>query len=1206
MLSDNITQQSSTAPTPNASASVTDGPPDNGSGSSTGKYREQLLAVLIPVQLKRRYRIAKNDEIGRPHAKSLNGAASGSATFPPPKTDKPRPHVCGTCGRSFARLEHLKRHERSHTKEKPFECPECTRCFARRDLLLRHQQKLHMTTTPSTRTKGGRRESTASTSGTTVSGRIRKNSTANNAGTTAGSGSMRPRANTISHVDNATLGMFAAANVTAARQGNGMKVGHNQSGSHGLPGPGGFALRGMSAAAGHHGNPHGLPKLDTHVLNHDLSGGLRTAPPFGDFGAEFRMENMLFGPSTTINPAQLHFADSPNSLVFDTPTSPFHQAFPGLPPAHALLDEEGNFEWMHGFDHQMSFDHGNENAIAGSSPSAISTGSRSGISEVMLDGSNHSAQNPGLWQNSIASHSQIVPTSLMELSGSVFPELLPPDSLSPLTFQDHLGGTDQYFSTAMPMSSHVHGLPNQFYLPPVAISADTPTNSAASVGSSNRQSSVTSVSTDSITDATRQALLASLSQQSKFGHGHRKYSQPTVSSPLSPGFSDRPRSASGVSLPSTYDLQRYVAAYIQYFHPHLPFLHVPSLSFDSPAYTSHIRPSNGMAGFQQSIIVGGGGCLILAMAAIGALYEFENAASKELFEMAKRMIKIYLEERRKADMSAAVGGPNSKGEIPINNTPLWLVQAMLLNVIYGHNCGDRTSAENASTHCAALVSLARAAELTRGHPPQTVFPQQNASQPVNEDTRMTDDGWTPHGTSENQDEWHVWKLAEERKRTLYGVFILSSMLVSAYNHAPTLTNSEIRLDLPCDEDLWAADSPAAWYAMGGNVIAQQKATLFATALSSLLTASQRRQRQQHHMPQGYSQMPVSRVGLGEMSPGDGQPSTFGCLVLINALHNYIWETRQRHVGRQWTMQETESMHTHIEPALAAWQVAWASNPQHSLERPNPFGFGPLSADSIPLLDLAYVRLFVNLGRSKEAFWQWDFDGMADEIARGSEIIQHADHSPRTYSNNDQSSTGSNTTYDSSPVMEAISIKAEPTLTSSHDDRVQSSSQSSKRERHLRKAAFHAAHSLSLSDKLGVTFADFNSRELPIQSAMCAFDCAQVLAEWVSTVQERVGRYLGILGKDEIDFGQVPGIMLLEDEDCKLLEKIDQILNSAEVKMAIDHGSLATLSTITSSHYLAGVQDCGYGSKVLLVTAYMLDKAAVWPGKTANKLQYVYP
>jgi len=59
------------------------------------------------------------------------------------KTDKPRPHICSICTRAFARLEHLKRHERSHTNEKPFQCAVCGRCFARRDLVLRHQQKLH-------------------------------------------------------------------------------------------------------------------------------------------------------------------------------------------------------------------------------------------------------------------------------------------------------------------------------------------------------------------------------------------------------------------------------------------------------------------------------------------------------------------------------------------------------------------------------------------------------------------------------------------------------------------------------------------------------------------------------------------------------------------------------------------------------------------------------------------------------------------------------------------------------------------------------------------------------------------------------------------------------------------------------------------------------------------------------------------------------
>lgn len=64
---------------------------------------------------------------------------------PPPKTDKPRPHICATCDRSFARLKHLERHERSHIREKPFKCEQCTRSFARRDVLLRHHQRLHMT-----------------------------------------------------------------------------------------------------------------------------------------------------------------------------------------------------------------------------------------------------------------------------------------------------------------------------------------------------------------------------------------------------------------------------------------------------------------------------------------------------------------------------------------------------------------------------------------------------------------------------------------------------------------------------------------------------------------------------------------------------------------------------------------------------------------------------------------------------------------------------------------------------------------------------------------------------------------------------------------------------------------------------------------------------------------------------------------------------
>jgi hypothetical protein len=308
------------------------------------------------------------------------------------------------------------------------------------------------------------------------------------------------------------------------------------------------------------------------------------------------------------------------------------------------------------------------------------------------------------------------------------------------------------------------------------------------------------------------------------------------------------------------------------------------------------------------------------------------------------------------------------------------------------------------------------------------------------------------------------------------------------------------------------------------------------------------------------------------------------------------------MGRQWTAQETDAMQSHIEPALRAWQAAWASNPVHSLERPNPFGAGPLSADSIPLLDLAYVRLFVNLGRCKEAFWQRDWNGMADELARGTEVFQQADTDSNTAM--DPSLTGTLDARDSIADLGVAGLEISKTPTQEQPMESLSSvykTGQSKREKHLRKAAFYAADSISMSDRLGNTFAEFSSRELPIQCAMCAFDCAQVLAEWITTVQERVGPYLGILGRDDADLTQAPGVMLLEDEDCKLVDKIKDILNSIESKMQRQVQNCNSMSALSVMQRLPSVVEGGYGCKILIATASILDRAAVWPGRRLPSL-----
>ncbi|KAI9748643.1 MAG: hypothetical protein M4579_007161, partial [Chaenotheca gracillima] len=51
-------------------------------------------------------------------------------------------HSCPipSCGRLFKRLEHLKRHVRTHTQERPYVCPHCNKAFSRSDNLAQHRR----------------------------------------------------------------------------------------------------------------------------------------------------------------------------------------------------------------------------------------------------------------------------------------------------------------------------------------------------------------------------------------------------------------------------------------------------------------------------------------------------------------------------------------------------------------------------------------------------------------------------------------------------------------------------------------------------------------------------------------------------------------------------------------------------------------------------------------------------------------------------------------------------------------------------------------------------------------------------------------------------------------------------------------------------------------------------------------------------------
>jgi hypothetical protein len=290
-----------------------------------------------------------------------------------------------------------------------------------------------MTATPSSRPKNARRESTGA-AGTTS--RIRKNS---NAGV---SNTMRPRANTISHTGGSALGIVNSLSTPATRSGHSSHTYHPSLGT--MSESSNFDFRGFGTA---HPPTNGPLKIETAGLHMDLSSGLRTAPVYGTFASDYGFGEYTIGTGATINPAQLHFAGSPQRLSNDSPSSPFSQGFHRMSSVtDSVIEDDLNFDWANGFD-PLPLGNVSESAIAESSPSAMSTGS----SEAMPDGSTHLSTS---WQNPFphpTTQSARFPT---EFVSHHFRDLgMSPETVSPKSLVTQSQYIDPSFSTSSPVTS---------------------------------------------------------------------------------------------------------------------------------------------------------------------------------------------------------------------------------------------------------------------------------------------------------------------------------------------------------------------------------------------------------------------------------------------------------------------------------------------------------------------------------------------------------------------------------------------------------------------------------------------------------------------------------------------------------------------------------------------------------------------------------
>ncbi|KAK9473465.1 fungal-specific transcription factor domain-containing protein [Dipodascopsis tothii] len=196
------------------------------------------------------------------------------------------------------------------------------------------------------------------------------------------------------------------------------------------------------------------------------------------------------------------------------------------------------------------------------------------------------------------------------------------------------------------------------------------------------------------------------------------------------------------NMPTKQQIATYMHAYFAYFHPHNPFVHVPSFSpVTAPPP------------------------LLFALLSIGALYSFDRETASSLHVISKKLTNACIEAE----------GFNSR------NCPLWLLQAMLINTLFAAWSGDARGLDYACGVKSFLANLATGAlhsllERYRARPP----------------------GLRPAVAD--------WIDEEGTKRTYFAIYNFFGLLTVTYNFMPIIWNNEPdELPLPCSEALWSAD-----------------------------------------------------------------------------------------------------------------------------------------------------------------------------------------------------------------------------------------------------------------------------------------------------------------------------------------------------------------------------------------------------------------
>ncbi|KAI5205012.1 hypothetical protein E4T39_03280 [Aureobasidium subglaciale] len=277
-------------------------------------------------------------------------------------------------------------------------------------------------------------------------------------------------------------------------------------------------------------------------------------------------------------------------------------------------------------------------------------------------------------------------------------------------------------------------------------------------------------------------------------------------------------------------MQVFCSSFWLHIHPQLPILHRPTFSAET-------CPD----------------LLLIAMMTLGASC-LEPSYGYELTQASAELASFLAWHTRRMIFEDPDFLPPAK---------LWIFQALLLLEVFEKMFSTTTLHQRAHIHhCTTLTLMRRGSSLVGraalDFAPYDVDPTRTPPGPngsVNTCGKNTKDEW-----------WNNWISNEATRRTAFAAFIIDTTHATMFGHAAVMVAHEMRIPLPCDEALWAAQS-------GSEV----------RSLEHSLTLS------------GYRPMSFLEALKKTLNSQHVQTNTFGRVTIMAGLMSVSWHMRMQDV-----------------------------------------------------------------------------------------------------------------------------------------------------------------------------------------------------------------------------------------------------------------------------------------------------------------------